>query len=119
MFTDPQSVTIDGTAISLPRVSAGVNVGALSSNDGATKLDIAHSYGKRVRRTMAITVKKYATDAANPSQNIPVSSTVRITVDQPVQGYTVDELKAVIVGFFANLTASSNANIVRLLGGEN
>ncbi len=119
MFTDPQSVTISGTTISLPRTSSSLNSGSLTANDGATKLDIAHTYGKRVRRTIAITVKKYATDAANPSQNIPVSSTIRLTVDHPVQGYTVADLQAAIVGFLGNLTASSNANIGKLLGGEN
>jgi hypothetical protein len=119
MFTDPQSVTISGTAISLPRTSSGVNAGTYTSNDGATGLLISHSYGKRVRRAIAIQVKKYASDPANPSQNIPVSATIRLTVDQPVQGYSVADLQAAIVGFLANLTASSNANIGHFLGGEN
>lgn len=118
-FPDPQSVTIDGTAISLPRTSSGVNAGTFGANDGATALEISHSYGKRTRRTIAIKVKKYASDPANPTQNIPVSSTIRLTVDHPVQGYTVAELSKVLVGFAASLTASSNANITRLLGGEN
>lgn len=119
MFTDPQSVTISGSAISLPRTSSGVNAGTYTSNDSATALLISSAYGKRVRRAIAIQVKKYATDPAVPSQNVPVSATIRLTVDQPVQGYTVAELTAVIVGFLANLTASTNANIGHLLGGEN
>lgn len=41
-FADPQSVTIDGTAISLPRVSSGVNAGAFKSNDGLTALSANH-----------------------------------------------------------------------------
>ena len=119
MFTDPQSVTINAVAISLPRTSSNLNAGVLTSNDGATRMDIAHSYGKRIRRTVALTVKKYATDAANPSQNIPVSATIRLTVDHPLQGYTVDDLQKAIAGFLGNLTASSSANVTKLLGGEN
>jgi len=118
MFTDPQSVTINGSAISLPRTSAGPNAGTLTSHDGATKLDIASTYGKRIRRTMALTVKKYASDPAVPAQNIPVSATIRITVDQPIQGYTVADLQFALLGLIGNLTASSNANIAKLLGGE-
>jgi len=118
MFTDPQSVTINAIAISLPRTSAGQNVGTLTSNDGATKLDIASTYGKRIRRTIALTVKKYSTDPTDSSRNIPVSATIRITVDQPLQGYTVADLQFAVLGLIGNLTASSNANIGKLLGGE-
>lgn len=119
MFTDPQSVTISGTAYSLPRTSSSTNSGAFQTNDGATSIQIANSYGKRIRRTISIQVKKYAADPTNPAQNVPVNATVRLTVDQPLQGYSVSELQAAIVGFLANLTASSNANIGKLLGGEN
>jgi hypothetical protein len=119
MFTDPQSVTISGTAISLPRTSSGVNAGTYTSNDGGTGLLISHAYGKRIRRAIAIQTKKYATDPATPSQNVPVSATIRLTVDQPVQGFTVAELTAAVHGFLANLSASTDANIGKLLGGEN
>jgi len=118
-FADPQSVTISGSAISLPRTSSGANAGGFTSNDGATSMGVSHSYGKRTRRTVSVDVKKYASDPTNPNQNLPVSATVRIVVDHPVQGYTPAELEAVLVGFFANLTAGTNANIKKLLGGEN
>jgi hypothetical protein len=118
-LSDPQSVTIDGTAISLPRTSSGTNSGGFTSNDGATSLQVAHTYGKRIRRTISLQTKKYATDPTNNSLSVPVFATLRITVDQPLQGYTADELKLALVGFIANLTASTNANMIKLLGGEN
>ena len=118
-FSDPQSVTIDGTATSLARTSSGVNTGGFTANDGTISMVVQHSYGKRYRRAISIQVKKYATDPTDTSQQIPVNATIRLTVDQPIQGYTVAELTKVITGFLGTLTASSNANITKLLGGEN
>lgn len=119
MFADPGSITINAIAIPLPRTSAGLNVGTLTSNDGATKIDVAHTYGKRIRRSYALTVKKYSPNPADSTQNIPVSATIRLTVDQPLQGYSVADLQFALLGFIGNLTAGTNANIAKLLGGEN
>lgn len=119
MFSDPQSVTVSGTANSLPRTSAGTNTGGFATNDGTLSLQLANQYGKRIRRTISIQSKKYAADPTNPAQNVPVNATVRLTVDQPLQGFSVADLQALVVGFLANLTASTNANIGKLLGGEN
>jgi len=47
-----------------------------------------------------------------------VSATVRLVVDAPLQGYTPADLQAIIVGFLANLSGGTNANIAKLLGGE-
>jgi hypothetical protein len=118
-FADPQSITISGATTSLPRTGAGIGAGAFGSNDGAITIDVRHAYGKRTRRTVGVVTKKYSTDPARPDQNIPVSATVRLTVDAPVQGYTAADLEALLVGFMANLTAGTNANIKKLLGGEN
>lgn len=117
-YGDPQSVTISGTAISLPRTGMGIGTGTFSSNDGATSMEVRHSYGKRFRRTIGLVTKKFVTDPARPDQNLPVSGSVRLVVDIPPQGYTPADVEAILVGFFANLTAGSNANIKKLLGGE-
>lgn len=119
MFTDPQSVTVSGTANSLPRTGSGVNAGAFATADGAMSLQIANQYGKRIRRSISIQSKKYASDPTNPTLNKPVNATVRLTVDQPLDGFSNADLTALVVGFLANLTASTNANIGKLLGGEN
>jgi hypothetical protein len=42
-----------------------------------------------------------------------------LVVDQPITGFTVAESKQVIDGFVAWLSASSGANLTKLLGGEN
>jgi hypothetical protein len=40
-------------------------------------------------------------------------------VDHPVNGFTNTEVKQLVDGFTAYLTASSGAKVTQLLGGEN
>lgn len=117
-FNDPQSINPGGGAVSLPRVGSGIGVGAFTSNDGALTLKISNAYGKRTRRTARLDVSKIASDPLNPQQNKPVSASVYVVVDVPPQGFTSTEVVSLLAGLSAWLTASTNANAVRLAGGE-
>lgn len=117
-FADPQSVTINAVAISMPRTASGVNSGGFTSADGLTTLAVAHAYGKRTRRAISLGSSKISADPLLPSQNVKFSSTWRLTCDAPVGGFTNTELKLQADGFLAALTASSGAKITQLLGGE-
>lgn len=119
MFTDPQSVTISGTANSLPRISSGPNGGKFALADGSIVETVSHAYGKRNRRQFRIDHSKYAADPLFPEQNLPYSMSFYIVADVPPVGYTVAEQKAVIDGFLAQLSASSGALLTKFLGGEN
>lgn len=119
MFTEPQSVTISGTAHSLPRVSNGTNSGVFANADNTITYTVTSTYGKRNRRTVRVVHAKTAPDPLFPAQNTPYSMTFYVTADVPKVGYTVAEQKAVIDGVLANLQATSGANITKLLGGEN
>jgi hypothetical protein len=118
-FADPQSVTINAVAISLPRTASGVNSGGFTAADGLTTLVIRHAYGKRTRREIALASSKISADPLLPSQNVKYSSTWRLTCDAPIGGFTNTELKQQVDGFLAALTASSGAKLTQLLGGEN
>lgn len=118
-LNDPQSVTVSGVAVSLPRTGSGLGTGTFGSSDGAYGMDVRNSYGKtRIRRTIGVQNKKFAADPLRPTDNKPVNATIRLVVDAPLQGYTSAELTAIVVGFLTNLTAGTNANITKLLGGE-
>lgn len=119
MYTDPQSVTINAVANSLPRISSGINSGSFQKDDTTVKLDISHQYGKRNRRLVKLTHSKIAADPLISSTNIRYSMSINLVVDTPTTGYTVAEAKQVVDGLTAWLTASSGANITKLLGGEN
>lgn len=118
-FADPQSVTINAVANSLPRTSSGVNSGVFTKDDGNVKLSVAHQYAKRTRRTIRLDHSKIAADPLISAQNIKYSMSAYLVVDMPITGYTVAEAKQIIDGLTAYLTASSGARVTQLLGGEN
>lgn len=117
-FTDPQTVTISAVPISLPRVSTGNNVSSYTSADGLVSLKAEHAYGRRTRRVLRIDHGKITTDPFIPAQNTKVSMSNYIVFDVPVAGYTNAEALAVYAGFKTLFTASSDALITKLLGGE-
>jgi hypothetical protein len=118
-FADPQSITISSVARSLPRTGSGTASGQFQTADANTVLTVSHGYGKRVRHTVSLVTKKLASDPLRPADNVPVSATYRFIIDAPVQGYSAADLEADIVGFLNSLTASTNANLKKLIGGEN
>jgi hypothetical protein len=118
VISDPQSVTINSVAISLPRTSSGDSTGAFKAADGTVSEVLTHVYGKRVRRTWRINHSKIVPDPLVPAQNTPYSMSFYIVTDVPTVGYSVVEQKQVIDGFIAQLNASSGALITKYLGGE-
>jgi hypothetical protein len=117
-LSDPQSITINAIANSLPRTA---NVGTSSTytkDDGTVVLSIAHSNGKRNRRKIGVKTNKFSADPYLPAANQKVGMEVYLVTDTPITGYTNAEAKQVIDGFLAYLSASSGAKITQLLGGE-
>lgn len=119
MLSDPQSVTpTGGSAVSLPRTSSGVNTGGFKSSDGATGLGVSHQYGKRTRRQIRLDFSKIVPDELVSSVNNRVSMSAYLVVDVPTAGYTLAETQANVGALTAWLTASSGANLAKVLGGE-
>lgn len=118
-FSDPQSITISGTPVSLPRVSSGENSGKFSSSDGLVDLLASHSYNKsRIRRVLRLDHSKVTADPFVPAQNREVSMSTYMVFDVPNVGYANADIQAVYMGFKALYTASSDALVTKLLGGE-
>lgn len=118
MFSDPQSVTINAVAQTLPRLGQGMNAGLFQKEDGSYKLSINHSLGSRNRRLIRLDNFKTATDPLIPTNNAPYRMGVWLVVDVPKVGYTNAEQALVTNGFLAYLSASSYANMTKFLGGE-
>jgi len=119
VFTDPQSVTINAVATSLPRVSSGANTSTYKTADGLVAFAISSQYGKRVRRMVRLDSSKIATDPLAAGQSIPVSMSAYLVVDIPLIGYSNAEQKYYVDALTGWLTASSGANVTKVLGGEN
>lgn len=118
-FADPQTVTINAIAKTLPRVNVGTNQSVYLKDDQEVKLTASHQYGKRIRRSIRLDHRKTAADPLISSQNIIYTMSAYLVVDVPVTGYTVAEAKQIVDGLLAYLTASSGAQVTKLLGGEN
>jgi hypothetical protein len=117
-FADPQSITISGTPVSLPRTNVQNNKSEYTSSDGLVRLTASHAYGRRTRRVLRVDHSKIAADLFIPAQNAKLSMSNYIVFDVPVLGYTPTEAKAVYDGFKATFTASTDALITKLLAGE-
>lgn len=117
-FNDPQSITINAVANSLPRVSTGQNTSTYRNGDGSVQLVVSHSYAKRTRRTVRLDHSKIAADPLQPGTNRPYSMSSYLVIDTPVTGYTAAEIKQIVDGLTAYLTASTGANVTKVLGGE-
>lgn len=118
MFSDPQSVTVNAVAQSMPRISTGINTSTYQKDDASYKLTASHVYGKRTRRVIRLDAQKVAADPLISAQNIRYNMACYVVVDLPVTGYTLAEAKLIVDGLLAYLTASSGAQVTKLLGGE-
>jgi len=119
-LSDPQSITISAATTPLPRTYSSGDESAYTSADGLIKLSISHSLAKqgRARRLLRIDHSKLASDPFKPSENVKVSMANYIVFDLPPAGYTNAEALAVYTGFKSLYTASTDAIISKLLGGE-
>jgi hypothetical protein len=89
-----------------------------TSGDGLIKLTASHSYGKRTRRLLRVDHSKLAPDPFRPAENVKVGMATYIVFDLPPAGYTSTEALAVYTGFKGLYTASTDALVTKLLGGE-
>jgi hypothetical protein len=119
MLTDPQSVTINAVAQSLPRTGSSDNAAVYTKDDGNVKLSISHELGaKRNRRKIRLDQRKIAADPLISAQNIEYKLAIYVVIDEPVTGFTVTEKQYLMSAFTGWLTASSNANSIAVLGGQ-
>lgn len=118
-FADPQSVTINAVAQSLPRISSGQSSGVFSKDDATVKLSVSHQVGKRARRSIRLDFNKIAPDVFNTASNLRQAMSVSLAVDVPLTGFTVTEQKQIVDALTAYLTAGSGSKVTQLLGGEN
>lgn len=117
-FADPQTVTISGAAQTLARIGYSDSRGSFQKSDGLVGLTVGTSRGKRLRHTLRLDHAKIAADPFVTTMNARYSMSVYLVVDRPMVGYTLAEAQAVVDGFTTYLTASSSANVTKMMGGE-
>ena len=118
MLTEPQSVTTDA-AHSLPRVGMDSKSGEFANAADGYDLRITHDYSSsRQRHVVWLEQTKIVTDPLFSTQNKQVVARATLTVSGPMSGFTQTQLKELTKGLLGNLTASSDANLIKVIGGE-
>jgi hypothetical protein len=115
MLADPQSVTVNAVAISLPRTSAGVTQNLYTSADGVTTMTTKQNVtASRFRREVRLSQHKTAADPIS-GLNKDLGVSVYLVIDEPKYGFTDAEIGYLID---ALKTWLSSANYNKVLGGE-
>jgi hypothetical protein len=118
-FSDPLALTISAVALNPPRISLSGDESIYQTSDGLVSVKASHDYGaKRNRHLLRIDHSKVTADPFIPADNVKVGMSNYIVFDVPVAGYTITEQMAVYTGFKTMFTATSDAMITKLLGGE-
>lgn len=114
MLTDPQSVTVNTVAKSMPAVNRGNYASTYRESGGEHTLSVASTFGKRDRSVVKLTAAKEATDPFT-ALTVDVSSSVYLVMDRPKFGYSEAEVDYLVQ---ALATWLSSANTLAVLGGE-
>jgi len=117
-LSDPQSVKISGSTISLPRVNTGNFESEYLSADGLTRLKVATTNGRRKRQTIRLDLSKITTDPFDSTQNVEVSSSIYIVMDRPPAGFTNEDMLKAFEGFSELLGASTFSIVKKALASE-
>jgi hypothetical protein len=120
MFTDPMSITVNAVAQTLNRVSTGANRALFRKDDGLYRAEIAHSYGRtHAQRIIRLDRTTLVGDPFTTGNFLNADEAVWLVTKTPTGGLVTNTTqKQLVDGFLAYLTASSGANITKLLAGE-
>jgi len=117
-FADPITIN-DGTARTLARTGFTANGGSFRSADGLYNVTVSHSYAKRNRTVARLDVTKVAADPLLAGVNVQASMSAYLVIDSPTTGFSSTEQVTEAAALMSWLTASTNAGLVKLVGGEN
>lgn len=113
MFSDPQSVTVNSVAQSMPRVETTGQSSKYQTADESYKLSISHQKSnKRIRSMVRIDNRAVVPDpltSVNDYENLGVY----LVVDRPEVGFSATQVDNLVQGFKAWLTT---ANVTALYG---
>lgn len=117
-LADPQSVTYNGSAVSLPRISSTGRTSEYASADGSLTLTLSHQVVRgREQALVKLVHQKVTADPLVPSQNRPYSATVHFVINRPFNvGYSDAEVALVHDALIALLGNSTFKG--KVLGGE-
>lgn len=124
MFADPLSITINGSASSLPRTATSGNSGQFQNAARSIVQSASHSYGsKRTRRVIRVDTHEVVNNPMLTGSSIADGVSVYLVIDEPnwAQGTNnplTMKSSDVAIGLMTQLTASTNSLLLKFAGGE-
>lgn len=118
MLTDPQTVTISGTARTLPRIDERAETHVYADRANGVTLYVTQKVDKKgtLRSSVSLVEAETPTDPITGLKS-RIEPSVTVSVTQPF-GADLTKLEARYVALNAALTASTNALLKKILGGE-
>lgn len=116
MLTEPISVTIDGVAHSMPRVSTQESKSIYVAADQNHTFTVSHqkTSANRVRSMVRIDERVVAADPLTAANKYE-SASIYVVFDVPAFGFSIDDVDDIARGF---ITWLSTANVTKVLGLE-
>lgn len=118
-LTDPQSITVSGSAKSMPRILTEGSHSLYRSSDGNWSLDIRHRNIRRDKKLRIVTTESFTQKkiVADPLTTVNDYDTASFSTqcERPEVGFSIAELDAMRAG---NSTWLDTAKFTQLLGGE-
>lgn len=119
MFSDPQVLTVNSVAKSMPAISRNGTASLYQTADGVYRLRISHDIKARNERHLLEVIRQEI--AADPYSELQVDAQLKIqlVIDNPTRSLISDtEIVYVMNALCVWLTASSSANVSKILGNE-
>lgn len=122
MFADPQTVTVNSVAKTLPAISRGENQSIYRASDEAWTLRISKNIANQRERLLVevVQLKDAVTAQALGLAQQDITSKVQLIIDHPRSnvGFSDTELKNQVQALCDWLSASSYAATLKVLGQE-
>jgi hypothetical protein len=115
MFADPQSVTVNSVAQSMPRVENDGRKSIYQKSDGTYTLTISHTPSKDRVRSMARVDQRAIVPDPLTSVNDFETLSFYVVLDRPLAGFSMTQVEQLIAGV---KTWLDNTAIDRLFGQE-
>lgn len=119
MLADPQSLTLSQGAKTAARVLTGTTRGRFVAPDGTATLEVeTDGTANRQRTIVRVVDQKVAADPLTAVMQ-KVSASATLTINRPLATFTEAEIVSLVAGLTTWLTAGTNANLKKVIGGEN
>lgn len=116
MFSDPQTVTVNSVAKTLPRVSVGDRTATYESPADGLTFKITHVVGKRHRHTVRLDVVKTAADPLLDGVSKQYSMSSYVVIDAPPLGFSAAEQQLNVKALLDHVNTLANTN--KVIAGE-